>query len=237
MSIIGKFFLSSTLVLMIAPNVLGQGNIVFRTLQRHEETNYESRLEKAGIDKLTARGLADLGYTDSTVSVLRSIGVDLSGLRIKRTAWSEQEKAALSDCIVIGSVSKIEHPQGNSPYQTIAYLSVDEFLRNDYHDRPTGIRVMIVSGPTRTMIPEDTLEVGEHVLLFLSASSLMRFAQVNHPEFFKEIINDPIIRYRIVGGGKYVVRAGTVVTRGMLKSLDQLREDIRAVVNVIPSAR
>ena len=207
MHIVLRYHFVTLLMLMIVSHAASQKNIVFQTIQRYKSTDAETRLIRMGLDKHLAESLAEMGYDDTAIAGLRSIGVDLLRLGYS-TRWDEKVQAALSDCIVVGSVDSIEHPQGKTPYQTIAYVNAEYFLRNDYHVPKHLIPVMIVSGPTLTMVPEDTLGLGDRVLLFLSAGSLMNFTRHFLPEYYQQLIHDSTVRFRISGGGKYLLKQG-----------------------------
>jgi hypothetical protein len=229
-----RYFFVIFLTIVIVSDTAAQKNVVYKTMQRYKGTDSKSRLMRMGVDKFMAESLVDLGYDDSTIVKLRTIGVDLPGLSSKEGKLDEKEKGALSDCIVIGTVARIEHPKGNIPYQTIAFVDAEEFLRNDYHVSKSQIPVMIVSGPTRTMIPEDTLGLGEHVVLFLSARSLIVFAHHNLPAYYSQLINDSTIGFRILGEGKYRIESGKVFRGGYQKSLTQVKDEIKTVLKVLP---
>lgn len=219
------------LIIWIVSIATAQVNPVYQAMQRNKSTGSEGRLIKDGLDKLTAEGFAQMGYSDTTIANLRNAGVDLSKLRIKAGRWDEKDRAALSDCIVLGTVKRIEHPKGNPWFQTVAYVDAEEFLRNDYNISRNGIPVMIVSGPTTELVGEDTVEVGEHVLLFLGAAALIRFAQYNLKGYFTELINDSTIRFKVIG--KYRVESGRVLGERMNKSLDEVKGEIRAVMQAV----
>ncbi|MGE5315627.1 MAG: hypothetical protein ACM3Q4_13120, partial [Acidobacteriota bacterium] len=117
---------------------------------------------------------------------------------------------------------------------TIAYIGVEEYLRNDYNLPKGKIPVMIVSGPTRQLVSEETLELGEHVLLFLSAKYLFVFTDALMQEKMPELINDPTIRFRLIPQkGKYVIQSDSVLNNGIVKKLDTVQSDIMTIVNIV----
>ena len=202
-----RYYFVTFLMLMIVSDGAAQINIVFKTIKRYKSTGSESRLVRMGLDKREAEFLSEIGYDDTTITNLRNIGVDLPGRRYS-TRWDEKVQAALSDCIVVGSVDSIEHPQGKTPYHTIAYVDAEYFLRNDYNVSKYRIPIMIESGPNYTRVPDDTLGLGNHVLLFLSSSSLINFAHHFLQDYYNQLINDSTVRFRISGGGKYLLKPG-----------------------------
>ena len=98
--------------------------------------------------------------------------------------------------------------KGKTPYHTIAYVDAEYFLRNDYNVSKYRIPIMIESGPNYTRVPDDTLGLGNHVLLFLSSSSLINFAHHFLQDYYNQLINDSTVRFRISGGGKYLLKPG-----------------------------
>ena len=157
--------------------------------------------------------ISSMGYNDTIISNLKKVGVDFTLLRTMYGHLNEKIFTALSDCIVIGTVKRKEYPMVEDDFfHTIAYIKVEEFLRNDYNLSKSEIPVMIHSGPTSSgeiMIQEgeDTLRIGENVFLFLSAHGLIMFAYNSQKDkLYDELINDPIIRFKIKA--KYDLESG-----------------------------
>jgi hypothetical protein len=189
-------------------------------------------------EQMDKRFITSLGYNDSVVSALQKIGVDFSQSHTQSWWWNEKNLTAISDCIVIGTVTKKEYPlHEDAFFHTIAYVKVEQFLRNDYHLPKAQLPVMIASGPTHSggkMIQEgeDTLKIGEHILLFLSASGLIMLTNDNHMyKLYDKLINNPIVRFRIKA--KYSLVDGKVMGRNSLKDLTSVRDDISIVMNTI----
>jgi len=182
--------------------------------------------------------ISSMGYNDTIISNLKKIGVDFTLLRTMHGHLNEKYFAALSDCVVIGTVLRKEYPMVEDAYfHTISYVQIDEFLRNDYKLSKSEIPVMIHSGPTSSgeiMIEEseDTLRIGENVMLFLSAHGLIMFAYNNQiDKLYDELINDPIIRFKI--RAKYDLKDGKVIGRDGVKDLIVVKDDINTVIKAI----
>jgi len=185
-----------------------------------------------------AEALISMGYNDTTVTKLQKVGADLLALYKPAAHWNEKVFASLSDCIIIGTVSHIEHPFGEkSWFHTVAYVRVEEFLRNDYNLPKIQIPVLLVSGPTGTgqteiEIGEDTLGIGEHVLLFLSANELIDIACNNNMrDWYNQLINDSTVKFSIVA--KYDIKAGKVISRNRERNLTDIRSDIKKVLTTV----
>ena len=74
-------------------------------------------------DEMDKEFLLSMGYNDTTVSNLKTIGVDLSSLRTMYSHLNEKVFTALSDCIIIGVVKRKEYPmKENASFNTIAYI-------------------------------------------------------------------------------------------------------------------
>jgi hypothetical protein len=229
---------------LIAPMLLStllaiaQVNPVFRVMEQNRRNGTKAILgkkDKKDIKAYTAEMLTDMGYTDSSLAMLKAQGVNLLTLNSQERPWDERTKAALSDCIVIGRVGRIEHPplEQKGPFQTTAFVDVEKFLRSDYSiPQRRQIQVMIESGPTRIVIPEDTLSLGEHVLLFLSASSLIRYAYHNLPDYYYgQLVNDSTIRFRIIA--KHQIASDKVIMQNRERHLPDVLDDIRAVTKCL----
>lgn len=192
----------------------------------------ENGMKKLTPDQNESNELASMGYTDSIMTNLKKNGVDLLKLQKAPRPWSEKILAALSDCIVIGTVSRIEHPKGMQWFQTVAYVQVEEYLRNDYNLPISQIHVMIVSGPTRTLIGEDTLKIGEHVMLFLSAGSLIRFSSNNNMRnLYNKLINDSTINFKIIA--KFDINSGKAIVHRREKRVADIKDDINVVDAIV----
>jgi hypothetical protein len=182
--------------------------------------------------------ISSMGYNDTIISNLKKIGVDFTWLRTMYGHLDEKYFAALSDCIVIGTVKRKEYPMEEDDFfHTIAYIKVEEFLRNDYNLSKSEIPVMIHSGQTSSgeiliQEGEDTLRIGENVLLFLSAHGLIMFAYNNQiDKLYDELINDPIISFKI--RAKYDLKDGKVIGRDGVKDLIVVKDDINTVIKAI----
>ncbi|HLP60381.1 MAG TPA: hypothetical protein VK186_16185, partial [Candidatus Deferrimicrobium sp.] len=144
--------------------VAAQINPVYQELQKnrkgHSKTKFGENQHKAKIDFMI-----DMGYDDSTAVRLKKINIDVNDLRTKMQL-NEKEKVVFSDCIVIGTVVKIEHPvdtpRAKIEYATIASVKPEEFLRNDYHLGQAEIPVIIISGPIGNGL--EIIEAGEETL-------------------------------------------------------------------------
>lgn len=79
-------------------------------MHQHRVSRLAGRIEKMGTDRYTADVLSDLGHDDTTITNLQKIAVDLLKLRDRGLA-DDRVKAAMSECIVVGTVSRLEyHP-------------------------------------------------------------------------------------------------------------------------------
>jgi len=189
-------------------------------------------------DEMDKEFLLSMGYNDTTVSNLKTIGVDLSSLRTMYSHLNEKVFTALSDCIIIGVVKRKEYPmKENASFNTIAYIEVNEFLRNDYNLSKGEVPVVIRSGPTASKLileveGEDTLRIGENVLLFLSAAGIINEAKINKGyELYNQLINAPTIKFKIIA--KYELENENVIVRNEIKRISSLKDNINAVLNVI----
>ncbi|MBZ0200295.1 MAG: hypothetical protein K8H86_10535, partial [Ignavibacteriaceae bacterium] len=123
-------------------------------------------------------------------------------------------------------------------YNTIAYVEVSEFLRNDYNLSKSEIPVVIVSGPTPKnlileRVGEDTLKIGENVLLFLSASRLIAETKINQQvEEYRKLVDNPIVKFKILS--KYEVKNGNIVDRrGSYMTMENIKKVIDSVTIAI----
>jgi len=235
------FLIVYLLPLMLVPSVLAQVNPVYqRMIQNGWKYPFENGFRKPTPPELDSESCKTMGYTDSTVANLKEMGVDLLE-RWKIRPWDEKMWTALSDCIVIGTVSKIEHPSWPIPwYHTVAYVQVEEFLRNDYGLPKAQVAVLEVSGPTGrpgervTRIGEDTLNIGEHVLLFLSGSGLITTAALNSQQnLYNYLINDSNVWFEMLA--RYDIQSDQLLSKRekQILSLSQMRNEIGRVLSVI----
>ncbi len=239
MNIIYRFYMVCFLALMIVLNSKAQVNPVYKIMK---ERGWVSPIEK-GLGILTPaqydkEEFVSMGYNDTSIINLQKVGVNLLTLHKRSHHWNEKTLAALSDCIIIGTVKRIEHPFGaHSWFHTVAYVQVENYLRNDYNLPKMQIPIFMVSGPngkgeTAIMVGEDKLEIGEHVLLYLSASGLIRFASNNNmADLYKKLINDSTVTFEIVA--KFNVENGKVISRKKERDLDKVRNNINIVTTAI----
>jgi len=225
-------------VLFVAGAVAQVNPVYQRMLKNGWRYPFGNGFRKLAPAQLDAEACSSMGYDDTTVANLRKLNVDILG-RWKTHDWDEKMWTALSDCIVTGTVSRIEHPSWPRPwFHTVAYVQVEQFLRNDYGLPKGEVAVVEVSGPTGRSgervinIGEDTLSVGEHVLLFLGASSLITFASDNNMrDLYNHLINDPMISFELLA--KYDIKSGAVFFKGRKESPSNVQEDVTTILNVI----
>ncbi|MCL5020188.1 MAG: hypothetical protein M1339_00685 [Bacteroidetes bacterium] len=242
MSLIRKSLTVSFLIFLGISVGCAQTNPVYRRMvQNGWKYPFGNGFRKLTPAQLDAEACTCMGYDDSTVANRKKIGVNVKE-RWKSMNWDNKMWTALSDCIVIGTVSRIEHPSWPRPwFHTVAYVQVDEFPRNDY-GLPVGeVAVLEVSGPTGqgtarvTRIGEDTLSVGDHVLLFLSASGLITFASDNNMHaLYSHLINDPKTWFELLA--RYDMKAGEAFSktrRGSVASLSDIQDEIDTVLKTI----
>ncbi len=234
------FFIVSSITLLLVAGATAQVNPVYqRMLKNGWKYPFENGFRKLTPPEVDSEFCRSMGYDDSTVANLKRIGVDVAGRWKRHVVWDKKAWAALSDCIVVGTVSKVEHPFPRSFwFHTVAYVQVDQFLRNDYGLPKEEVPVLEISGPTGRpgeqidLIGEDTLRIGEHVLLFLSASSLILFAADNNMhDLYNYLINDSTISFQMLA--KYDIKSGEVLTNTKKESLRTVTDSISSIVNVI----
>jgi hypothetical protein len=93
---------------------------------------------------------------------------------------------------------------------------------------------LIVSAPGHTLVGEDTLGTGEHVLLFLSASSLIDFASYNNmDDLYNKIINDSSIKFGMIA--KYDIKSEKITYRNREGNLTKVKENINTVLMTVHS--
>jgi hypothetical protein len=239
-----KFLIISLLYCFSAADLVSQLNPVYLQVQKNRKAISKGRREiRPGLT--IVEFYVDMGYDDAILARLKKVGVDVEGT-LQETNLNEKEKAVRSDCIVIGRVIRLEHPCDTSngktspTYNTIAYVGVEEFLRNDYHMKKGVIPVMLHSGPMQQYIEEILLTYDEHVLLFLSAIGVLSYAEYNsRPEDYNKLIEDATIRFRISGYGKYLISSGKVNCNAdkESKNLIDVKNDIKTIVNAIKKTR
>jgi hypothetical protein len=235
-----KFCTALLLTFLIFSTVEAQVNPVYKIMRQRgwvpQSSNDKIKLTP---DQVNEKFLISMGYNDTIVSHLKKIGVDLLKLNTVRRPWNEKILTAISDCIVIGTVASKEYPLVKSAsFHTIAHIQVEEFLRNDYDLPKSQVLVMIESGPTGVpgerdiLFGEDTLKIGEHILLFLSANGLIQMANYSHMyKLYDQLINDPIIRFKI--NAKYDMKNEKITGRNGVKNLADVRDDINTVMKII----
>jgi hypothetical protein len=245
MNLVHKIFVWSALLCIFATDMTAQLNPVYLQIQKNRKAISKGRHEiRPGLTFVEY--YVDMGYDDATLARLKKIGVDVEGTLFKREL-NEKEKAVRSDCIVIGTVVRLEHPNDTTggrttpEYNTIAYIDVEEYLRNDYHLTQSTIPVVIQSGPQVERIGEIKLQTDEHVLLFLTATGVIAYAEYNTPPaYFKKVIQDTTVRFEILGfDGKYVFFSDKVwgsPERGS-RSLFEVKKDIQTVVAAVKRAK
>jgi hypothetical protein len=233
-----RMTLGLTLLLCIcAADLTAQLNPVYLQIQKNRKAISQGRREvKQGLT--VTEYYVDMGYDDATLARLKKVGVDVKANLFKRDL-NEKEKAVRSDCIIIGTVVRLENPPAKPEgtmrpfYTTTAYVSVEEFLRNDYRVTKGVIPVLIESN----IVGAITLKTDEHVLLFLSAWSVITNFEYNtSTDYYAKMIRDTTIRFEIMGfDGKYVFFSDKVWSspeRGSRSLLD-VKKDVQAVVAAI----
>lgn len=199
MPLIYNFVTTILITFLIFSNVEAQINPVYKIMRQRgwtpQSINDKTKLTP---NKVNEKFLISMGYNHSTISNLQKVGVDL--LKLYGSYRNVKRLTAVSDCIVIGSVARKEYPlRERASFHTIAYIQVEEFLRNDYNLPKDQIPVMIESGPTASggrviAGDEDTLRTGEHVLLFLTANGLIIMANYSHMyKLYEQLINDRLL--------------------------------------------
>ncbi len=239
MSFIKKLLTVFLLTFFTVSIVEAQVNPVYKIMRQRGWTpltkNNKTKLTGAQMRKNI---LISMGYNDSIISNLKKIGVDLLNPEIIYDYRNIKASIASSDCIIIGTVVRKEYPlKERATFHTIAYVQVEEFLRNDYNIPKDQIPVMIESGPTASggkMIAgdEDTLRIGEHALFFLTADQLIIYANYNEMfDLFDRLINDPTIRFRIFT--KYDLKDDQLITKYKFIDLSVVEDDVNTVMKAI----
>jgi len=234
-----KYLFYLTFSFLIFPFVEAQVNPVYKVMIERGWIPFpnDDKIELTP-EQMDKRFITSMGYNDSVVSALQKIGVDFSKFHSQSWWWNEKNLTAISDCIVIGTVMRNEYPmEKDAFFSTVAYVQVEEYLRNDYKIPISQIPVMIVSGPIsselrRIQEGEDTLKIGENVLLFLSANEIIYESNVNNQhKLYDQLINDPVIRFGV--RGKYNVEDEKVIERNSVKNLVDIRKEINTVMKAI----
>jgi hypothetical protein len=234
-----KYLVYLMFTFLIFTTTNAQINPVYKTM-RQRGWKPLTTIEKTELtqDKMRNEFLVSMGYNDTVISNLKGIGVDFETLNTPYTFWNEKVLTAFCDCVVIGTVKRKEYTmEKDAFFHTIAYVQVEEFLRNDYNIPISQIPVMIVSGPISSDIMkiqenEDTLSIDEQVLLFLSANSIIRMANDNnYNHLYNQLINDSIIRFKIIA--KYRIEDGNLIGRDGIKDFNNVKADINTANNAI----
>ncbi len=219
-------------------------NPVYKIMkQRGWISPIENNLGKLTSDQLAKGMVTSMGYNDTTLLLLKKDGVNMLELNKQKLPWNDKILAAISDCIIIGTIAKIEYPFGgaHSWFHTVAYVQVEKYLRNDYNLPIMQIPIFIASGPNGKgeevrVIGEETLDLGEHVLLYLSASELISFASDNHDtDLYKKLINDSRINFEMMG--KYDIQDGELIGKQRVGNLANVKSEIEKVVTIINRKR
>lgn len=222
-------------IFLIANIAVAQVNPAFQRMKKNREAVAQSQKESLTVQK-PDMALASYGIDNCTIKKFKELtNIDLAQWR-ELQPWSESVKTALSDCIIIGTVERVEHPEYNatirSAFETVAYVNVKEYLRNDYNLPKGLIPIWIKSGNRSRIIDEDTLGVGENVLLFLSAIGLIGYAESNEPALYDTLINDETINFRILSAdGKYLVHSGQAVNTKTEKCIEvkKIKEEVKKI--------
>lgn len=188
--------------------------------------------------EIRSQNFRNLGYDDTTLAHLKRAGLDISKL-LRNRIFNKKLWTALSDCIVIGTVSKITYPSWPRPwYHTVVYIHVEKFLRNDYGLPEGDIAALEESGPSGrphimvSRIGEHMLSVGEHVVLFLSARGLIAFAADNNlRSLYNELIAKSEVYFEILA--RYDIKTGMVFSRTKKESLQTVTDSVNSVLDVI----
>ena len=122
-----------------------QINPVYKIMKQRGWTplsvNEKTKLTHEQTDKAF---LNSMGYNETIVSNLKKIGIDFKILHWMYGHLNDKIYAAISDCIVIGTVERKEYPlKEKAWFHTIAYVQIEEFLRNDYNISASQIPIMI----------------------------------------------------------------------------------------------
>lgn len=218
---------------------LAQKNQVYKNYL--QSTGRQKALENVGIKGDLGEWFATLGYTDKTIRDLKDADIDVREALPDYFGRNEKVKTVLSDCIVVGSVVRIEYDSSKTArFHTVVYLAVEEYLRNDYSLKDNEVKIFIESGPLGGgkfgIASHDVkFKVGERALVFLDAAAAVIAAKYNSPEYFQAIIQNEAIQFRVsgLGGGKYLISNGDAVCMGKSKPLKEVIKDIRFALQVL----
>ncbi|MBI1804142.1 MAG: hypothetical protein HYR77_06720 [Ignavibacteria bacterium] len=237
--IIIRNYMLLIVVCVVAQLCYGQKNPAYKQIQAY--TRQPEKLQKLGMNQYQAEWCTYMGYSDTTVKEFVKGGVDLVKAISRPELRDEKDKAALADCIVIGVVMKIDHDSSEVPYHTIAYIKVDRFLRNDFNVNKKEIPVLIRSGPVKgglrlEAMHEEKLEKGEHVLLFLSATSLLfdaYYSSHSSLAYYKKVIDQSDISFLM--SYKYLIDANRAINgkTGKAKELNEIIDEIEYVTRLL----
>ena len=222
---------------------VAQQNPVYKSYEKSFQR--QKALAKVGIKADLAEWFATMGYSDKTIRDLRAAGIDVMKAWPDYYGRDEKLKTVLSDCIVIGSVSRIEYDSSlTARFHTIVSLAVEEYLRNDYQLKDKEVQIYIESGPLMGggfQIGSHDVEffLREHVLVFLDASATMLSAKYNSPEYFQALIQKETIQFRVAGlrGGKYLISNDDAICLGKSKPVKQVIQDIRSTLRVLQNSK
>lgn len=227
------------LTLVLSVTCRAQINPVYKImLQRGWYAQAGAFHGKLTFDQMDTELLSSMGYNETAAANLKKIGVDLFGFHTGRQQCTDKALAALSDCIIIGTVNRVEHPfKGSNWFHTIAYVQVEEYLRNDYDLPKIQIPILIQSGQTDKGLysianGEDTLAIGEHVLLYLSAAGLIVFASENHlNKLYNYLVDDSEIQFQKIG--MFDIIDGKAFSYSTVRNLEDLKQDIKDVLKAV----
>jgi hypothetical protein len=178
----------------------------------------QERLERIGVSRDVAKWFARMGYSDKTLQELKNGGVDVLSSIGDFYGKDERTKTVLSDCIVIGTVSKLEYDSLRSArYHTLVHLTVEKYLRNDHNLKKKELLILVESGPiaggeVEWNSNDVQFSVNERVLLFYDVGS-------------KRVVGLP--------GGKYLIENENATCRGQSLPLKEVLDNIRATMAIL----
>ena len=227
----------SFLTLLSFSSVRAQVNPVYKRMVRNGWSYSSIKSHpRFTATELNSDYLKSLGYTQATIAHLEKAGIDIKNI-YKNRIFNKKIWTVLSDCIVIGTVSKITYfPWGRPLFDGLARVRVDTFLENSYGLAKGNINVLQGSGPigphlVSTVYGMPSLTTGEHVILFLTASGLVFDAAVNNnTRLYKKLTNSPKIYFKILA--KYDVHSGKVVSNKQKENLGNVTDTIQSVLNL-----
>ncbi len=216
-------------------------NPVYKTIMAVLQSSpAPKRFEKVGIPRGVVDWVAALGYTDSTILLLKNNGIDLVK-NMRHGVRDDITKTIFSDCIVVGTVSSVDFDSSRNPYHSIAHVEVEKYLRNDYRLADRDVLVGWMSGPLghdrfSTTHDEDQLSTGEHVVLFLSAAGLLMDAKWNDVNWYENLLmrERPLFKIEGMLGGKYLLKSdGTASACGSERDLNDIVQDVHRVTDLL----